>query len=76
MKKLFVKYSQIRVGEMQKGKGIGLGLNLSKTNAEMLGGSVGVESVRGRGSVFYVTLPLFFSEEMVPEGFLVGVGAS
>ena len=70
LKRLFVRYAQIRAGEMQKGKGTGLGLNLCKANAEMLGGSVGVTSVRGEGSVFFTTIPLFFSEKDVPEDIL------
>jgi len=68
--RLFVKYSQIRPGEMQEGGGTGLGLNLSKINAELMGGSVGAHSIKGLGSTFYCTFPIFFSMDQVPSSIL------
>merc|ERR1712096_389114 len=68
--KLFVKYSQIRPGEMQEGGGTGLGLNLSKINAELMGGTVGAHSVKGVGSTFHCTFPIFFSMDQVPSEML------
>jgi light-regulated signal transduction histidine kinase (bacteriophytochrome) len=38
-------------------RGTGLGLSLSRRLAELLGGSVAVESQVGRGSTFSVTIP-------------------
>jgi CheY-like chemotaxis protein len=40
-----------------KAKGSGLGLSVSKKLAELLGGSVSVRSVPGKGSTFSLTLP-------------------
>jgi len=42
--------------------GSGLGLSLSKKTAELLGGSVAVESEPGVGSKFSVTIPVRFSK--------------
>ena len=44
-------------------RGTGLGLSLCKRFAELLGGHVGVDSVVGEGSDFYVVLPYKLAEE-------------
>ncbi len=41
-----------------KAKGIGLGLAVSKNLVEVNGGSIKVESIEGRGSIFTVILPI------------------
>jgi PAS domain S-box-containing protein len=38
-------------------RGSGIGLNIARRYAELMGGQVGVESAPGRGSRFFVTLP-------------------
>ena len=55
---------------MQEGGGTGLGLNLCKMNAELMGGSVGVESEKGFGSIFHCTFPIFFSMDQIPSQLL------
>jgi signal transduction histidine kinase len=38
-------------------KGTGLGLSLARTIAQLLGGTVGVESEPGKGSTFWIEIP-------------------
>ncbi len=52
---LFADYAQIDAQTSRKVGGAGLGLSITKKFAEMMGGSVSVESEYGKGSVFTVT---------------------
>ena len=55
---IFKDFAQVYSPIQKRLRGTGLGLSLSKRLAELLGGSVGLDSELGRGSTFYVTLPL------------------
>jgi PAS domain S-box-containing protein len=63
MKKLFVPFVQLDSGAARKHEGSGLGLSLTKNIIELHNGSISVESVEGRGSIFSVVLP-FRLEQM------------
>jgi signal transduction histidine kinase len=55
---LFHDFVQIDTPTQRHLRGTGLGLSLSKRLAELLHGSVAVESKLGEGSTFYVTIPV------------------
>lgn len=56
--KLFSKFTQLEQTVSADKKGTGLGLVISKGIVEAHGGQIGVFSEVGRGSVFYLTLPI------------------
>ena len=55
---IFQDFTQIDSPIQKRLRGTGLGLSLSRRMAELLGGTVGLDSVAGQGSRFYVTVPL------------------
>ncbi|HEV2146172.1 MAG TPA: ATP-binding protein [Longimicrobiaceae bacterium] len=59
--RIFRDFAQVDSPLQRRARGTGLGLPLSRKLAELLGGSVGVESAPGQGSTFHVVLPLTYS---------------
>jgi len=57
MSKLFQPFSQADASTTREFGGTGLGLVITKKFCEMMGGTMGVSSVRGEGSTFLITLP-------------------
>lgn len=49
----------VRTGKevSKKVKGLGLGLSIAKENTMLLGGEITVESIKGKGTTFFVTIP-------------------
>jgi signal transduction histidine kinase/CheY-like chemotaxis protein len=55
---IFKEFTQIENAIQDRVKGTGLGLPLCRNLAELLGGSVSVESELGKGSSFYAVIPI------------------
>lgn len=61
--RLFVRFSRGSLAHQKAIPGTGLGLAACKAYAEAMGGEVGVESAPGRGSTFFLRLPLPLATE-------------
>ena len=55
--RIFEEFSQVDTKLQRRVKGTGLGLPLSRSLAELLGGELTLESVPGQGSVFTLSIP-------------------
>lgn len=55
--KIFERFRQVDYSENRQYGGFGLGLSISKSYVELLGGKIWLNSEPGRGSAFYFTLP-------------------
>ena len=63
---IFVRFSQEEKELSKNVGGLGLGLSIAKENAELLGGKITLQSEKGKGSTFIVTIPYkpVFSEKI------------
>jgi len=79
LRNLWRPFVQIQAGVRQKGKGTGLGLTISKQIVQRHGGTVGVDSVVGTGSTFWLEVPLRILQRVdtpeLPTGGGVGGGS-
>jgi two-component system phosphate regulon sensor histidine kinase PhoR len=64
--RLFERFYRVDTGRSRELGGTGLGLAIVKHLVEAQGGSVGVESVVGKGSTFRMTFPIAAAEEETP----------
>jgi len=60
--RIFEEFTQIDSALQRKTRGTGLGLSLSRSLATILGGTLDVESVPGKGSTFTLTIPAVHDE--------------
>jgi PAS domain S-box-containing protein len=65
--RLFVEFQQLDAGMTKRHQGTGLGLALTRRIVEAQGGTVGVDSLLGRGSTFHATLPCRAAAARAPE---------
>ena len=54
---IFERFSQEEKSITSKARGLGLGLSIAKENTELLGGTISVQSAKGKGSKFIISLP-------------------
>jgi signal transduction histidine kinase len=62
MQRLFREFEQLESGNARRFEGTVLGLALTKKLVESQGGSIGAESEYGKGSTFFVVMPIVFAD--------------
>jgi CheY-like chemotaxis protein/anti-sigma regulatory factor (Ser/Thr protein kinase) len=63
IKELFSPFMRVEAAKTRNVKGTGLGLPISKSFVDMMGGSIDVASEYGKGAVFIVTVPKRLGDE-------------
>lgn len=64
---IFDRYAQVDTSLTRKNEGTGIGLSLTKCFVELMGGRIWAESNYGKGSTFYVELPVLYSSDRLSD---------
>ncbi|ALO46890.1 sensor histidine kinase [Pseudohongiella spirulinae] len=62
--RIFSRFAQADSSDLKSHGGAGLGLAISRELAEQMSGSMGFDSIEGKGATFYVELPVQLMEDI------------
>jgi two-component system, sensor histidine kinase len=68
---IFQEFFQLNNPERDRTKGLGLGLSIVRRSADLLGHPITVKSIEGRGSCFYIEVPLIGQGDAAPSAYRV-----
>ena len=68
---IFERFNQVESSVTRQFEGLGLGLSITKSYVEVLGGSIWLESEEGKGTTFYFTIPYSFHANELHEEIII-----